>query len=391
MKAPQGSQAGRALRGAPRRALPLGVLFALGLHGSALGVAALAARGLWAPPPAPRTALTEPLHWLDAEPMALPEAPSAVQPPGAAAASSAVEPTAGAARGASPAAARARQPRLAALRRAASGAAPNPPSGAVSSGSDVAALPGGEGESEAEGAEQAGEARGPTLSLEQLGIGKNPFLTPPAAPTAAEVRAALGRRIDHVLREGLAKRDQELGLGPEGPAVAKVIELVMQSSTRPNTSALLSLRTDASGEVVHVELAEAGGDTRGWNAVAAELLRSLRGKKLRIPSGTGGVTLQLKVDSREQLPSGADPGLAIDLFGQELKAGQGDRSTRISLLTPKIVLETYQPTSDPRVKIPVVGLSLTIFSLAGDPTDIGAPARRVVHAHLVSMQTHPAD
>jgi hypothetical protein len=46
---------------------------------------------------------------------------------------------------------------------------------------------------------------------------------------------------------------------------------------------------------------------------------------------------------------------------------------------------------DSRTQLPVVGLSLTIFSLAGDPTDIGAPARRVVHAHLVSMETHPLE
>ena len=37
-----------------------------------------------------------------------------------------------------------------------------------------------------------------------------------------------------------------------------------------------------------------------------------------------------------------------------------------------------------------IGVSLTLLSVAGDPTDIGAAARRVVHAHLVSMETHPA-
>jgi hypothetical protein len=227
------------------------------------------------------------------------------------------------------------------------------------------------------------------LSLDQLGVGKNPFLTPPPAVSAAEQRAALGRRIDHVLRDGLAQHDQQLGLGPEGPAVAKVTELVMQSATRPNTSALLSLRTDASGQVVHVEVAEASGDTEGWNSIARELLQGLRGKKLRVPGGTGGVTMQLRVDSRVQLPSGADPGLAIDLFGQDIKKGEGDRSTRISLLKPKIVLETVQLGDDPRTRVPVVGLSLTLISVMGDPTDIGAAARRVVHAHLVSMETHP--
>jgi hypothetical protein len=102
--------------------------------------------------------------------------------------------------------------------------------------------------------------------------------------------------------------------------------------------------------------------------------------------------MQLRVTSREALPSGADPGLAINLLGQEVKAGAGDRSTRIEILTPKIVVEEYQLlASDPHSKIPVIHFSLGIFGLLGDPVDIGAVARRVVHAHLVSLETHPPD
>lgn len=296
--------------------------------------------------------------------------------------------------GAASAVAAVSQPRLAAVRRAESGAAPTPASSvAALAQSEVGLAPAsgdGFGEAAGDGVAASAESSAPSLSLEALGVGKNPFLTPPPAATAADARVALGRHIDHVLRSGLAQHDQELGLGPEGPALTAVTQLVMQSTTRPNTSARILLRTDASGEVIHVELADASGDTAGWSAVAADLLKSLRGKKLRVPGGTGGVTLQLRVDSREQLPSGADPGLAVDLFGLEVKKGQGERSTRVQLLTPKIELGTYELVKDdPRSKIPVVGLSLTIFSLMGDPVDIGAPARRVVHAHLVSMETHP--
>ena len=228
------------------------------------------------------------------------------------------------------------------------------------------------------------------LSLDALGVGpeNNPFLAPSGRPASTQRR--LADQIDHVLRSGLAKHDQQLGLGPEGPAVAAVTELVMQSTSAPNTSALLVLRTDGSGETVHVEVAEASGETRAWEAIAAALQEALHGKKLRVPAGSGGVTMQLRVESREQLPSGADPGLAIDLFGQEVKSGAGDRSTRLQLLTPKIVLEQYQVSStDPHAKIPVVGFQFTIVALMGDPVDIAAVARRVVHAHLVSLETHP--
>jgi hypothetical protein len=250
------------------------------------------------------------------------------------------------------------------------------------------------------------------LSLNQIGVGhaNNPFLAPPSSEQPSSRRrsarpplaqrtsgrqvsaSALGEHIDHVLRSALAEHDRELGLGPEGPAVAAVLDLVMQSTSAPNTDALLVLRTDGAGETLYVEVAEASGDTDAWNAIARSLLQALHGKKLRVPHGSGGVTMQLRVGSRETLPSGADPGLAIDLFGQEVKAGAGDKSTRLQLLTPKITLEQYQisPT-DPHVKIPVIGFQLTILGILGDPVDIGAVARRVVHAHLVSLETHPPE
>ncbi|MEO8181870.1 MAG: hypothetical protein ABI895_23800 [Deltaproteobacteria bacterium] len=181
----------------------------------------------------------------------------------------------------------------------------------------------------------------------------------------------------------------EAGAGeiePARPAPQRVARAVTPGGSLP------LLRTDGSGETVHVELAEASGDTDAWNAVARSLLQALHGKKLRVPPGSGGVTMQLRVVSREQLPSGRDPGLAVDLFGQEVKAGAGDRSTRLQLLTPKITLEQYQisPT-DPHVKIPVIGFSFTILGVQGDLVDIGSVARRVVHSHLVSLETHPRE
>ncbi|MEY2934839.1 MAG: hypothetical protein RL033_5588 [Pseudomonadota bacterium] len=384
-----------ALRDPSPRALPLGLSIAAFLHAFTLAVVALRVRELTPTSAALRAASEEPLIWIDGiEEPAVPPAPA----PSAdgTAPDSARDVTVAPA--AAPTVAALARPRLAALRHSASGAAPTPASSAESTSlssasSDVGLLPeAGDGSSEAvgEGAAAASASDAPSLSLDALGVGKNPFLTPPPATTAADTRIALGRRIDHVLRSGLAAHDQELGLGPEGPALTAVTQLVMQSATRPNTSARILLRTDASGEVIHVEMADASGDTAGWNTVAADLLKSLRGKKLRVPGGTGGVTMQLRVDSREQLPSGADPGLAVDLFGLEVKKGQGDRSTRVQVLTPKIELGTYELVKDdPRSKIPVIGVSLTLFSLMGDPTDIGAPARRVVHAHLVSMETHP--
>jgi hypothetical protein len=81
--------------------------------------------------------------------------------------------------------------------------------------------------------------------------------------------------------------------------------------------------------------------------------------------GGHGYRFVLAVDSRNQLPSGADPGVDISAFGLPLKKGSGARSHGVRLLDP------------------------TTGSLLGgsmDLSDIGQVARRVVHAHLESLQ-----
>jgi len=383
------------VRGPPQRGLSAALAVALGLHGLGLAVVALLGQPLSqsvVAPPAPPPS-EAPLIWFERG-----EEPSPVE-------SGVTETGAGQSEPSGPAA---RQPVARAVRPRRSAAAQGKASaaaGAEAADSSIETI----GELEASGEEAAlaapaAAARADrSLSLDALGVGQghNPFFAPSAqkaphaifAPSARKLSArALGQRIDHVLRSGLAEHDRQLGLGPEGPVVAAVTDLVMQSTTAPNTDALLLVRTDGSGETVHVEVLEASGDRGAWNAVARSLAQALHGKKLRVPSGSGGVTMQLQVVSREQLPSGRDPGLAIDLLGQQIKAGAGPKSTRLQLLTPKIVLEQYQISStDPHVKIPVIGLSLNIFGVQGDPVDIAAVARRVVHAHLVSMETHPRD
>jgi hypothetical protein len=264
-----------------------------------------------------------------------------------------------------------------------------PPPPTTTEGSASGAVPPAEaGELEGGPAEMGDE--GPRLSLRELGIGAehNPFTgSPPSQPTQ---RQALNERLNHSLRSELANHDQKLGLGPEGPAVAAVKGIVLDSATLPNTSAVLRLRTDADGLTVHVEVIEASNASDGWRRIADELKRALAGKKLRVPPGTGGVSMILRVASRVQLPSGADPGLAVELFGQTLKAGEGDKSSKISILTPKVVIQEVEIPFSNGGTMPVVGVALSIVSGSGDIGDIGAVARRVVTAYLVSMETHPS-
>lgn len=166
----------------------------------------------------------------------------------------------------------------------------------------------------------------------------------------------------------------------------------MESPTQPNTSGLLVIRTDAAGLTRSVEVLEASNDTQGWQRIARELERALAGKKLRVPPRSAGISMQLRVTSRTQLPSGADPGLAIELFGQTIKAGSGEKSARIKLLSPGItVSEVPVPYSANGATIPVVGFSPNVFGLSGDLSDIGAVARRIVNAHLVALDVRPEE
>ncbi|HEU4578441.1 MAG TPA: hypothetical protein VFS67_09310 [Polyangiaceae bacterium] len=368
----------RSLRSSRPRALRIGFALALALHALGLGTVALLGRQFAAAQRvAPAQPASDPAELVELE-LESPDGDAVTaEVPALAAQQTRSAPDA---------------PRLAAV-------APRARRAATESGSARGAGAAAEADASAEGegassdaANPAGAASKQGLSLDALGVGpgNNPFLARSGRPSGTQRR--LADQIDHVLRSGLARHDQQLGLGPEGPAVAAVTDLVMQSTSAPNTSALLVLRTDGAGETVHVGLAEASGDTAAWNAIAAELQKALHGKKLRVPAGSGGVTMQLRVESREQLPSGADPGLAIDLFGQEVKSGAGDRATRLQLLTPKIVLEQYQVSStDPHAKVPVVGVQFALVAVQGDPVDIAAVARRVVHAHLVSLETHPRE
>lgn len=381
MRAPPAAEPRSALRSSRPRALRIGFALALALHALGLATVALvgrefaAARSVARAQPAEEPAgLTELEVELQSDAVATESAPPARK-----AALAMVAPR-HAVRGSAGAASQRGE-------RGSKAAPSAEADGTEAAGGDEVPSPEGEG--------APGELTSPSkpLSLGELGVGpgNNPFLAPSGRRSGGTQRS-LADQIDHVLRSGLAQHDQKLGLGPEGLAVAAVTDLVMQSTSAPNTSALLVLRTDGSGETVHVELAEASGETAAWEAIVAGLQKALHGKKLRVPPGSGGVTMQLRVESREQLPSGADPGLAIDLFGKEVKAGAGDRSTRLELLTPKIVLEQYQVSStDPHAKIPVVGFQFTVLGVMGDPVDIAAVARRVVHAHLVSFETHPRE
>lgn len=223
-------------------------------------------------------------------------------------------------------------------------------------------------------------ATGPGLTLEQLGIGeKNPFLGDAARRIGDKPR--LGEGLRRSMADSIVRSEQGRGLGPEGPVLKELVKVTRQSDAALNASAVLRVATDASGLVVGVELVESTSDGRPWRAVAAKLFEALRGQRLRVPRGGRGVTMELRVTSRVELPSGADPDMGVDVLGIPLKEPGGKKSPRISIL--KIDPKGYKVRlSDGKVlELPSMPLQ-SLIEVAVDPVDVTGKAQRMVRAHL---------
>lgn len=227
----------------------------------------------------------------------------------------------------------------------------------------------------AEGApgEDAGEpsaapsGAAPHLSLSQLGVdGTNPFIdrVDPAAIRAARA-ARVKARLDKVLAQGIVNQEAAAGRGSGSP-VLRALEGAVYASTLPlNTHAMLSFVIDSSGKVVESSLGDADSNRPAWLRLAHETARALASRTLPVPKGKS-VRLTVAVTSRLELPSGADPGVEVDVLGVPVKKGAGPRSTRLDILNPKN--------------------GLVPLSLLGDPADAAARPRRMVNAHVVSEE-----
>jgi hypothetical protein len=230
---------------------------------------------------------------------------------------------------------------------------------------EAAAHPGdGDGVGEPSPAE-AKVAAAPHLSLAALGVdGQNPFLDrgDPAAARAAKA-TRVKRRLDQALVQGMTNSDVALGRGSGGP-VLRAFEAAVYASTAPlNGSASFVLVIDSEGKLVSSVLGNASGDREAWVRVARQTAQALAQRKLQVPRGKS-VQLAIEVTSHLELPSGADPGLELSAQGIPLKKGGGPRSTKLDIsIFPFPAATVY-----------------------GDPADLGARPRRMVHAHVVSEE-----
>ena len=144
----------------------------------------------------------------------------------------------------------------------------------------------------------------------------------------------------------------------------RALEAAVYASNVPlNASASFVFVIDSEGKLLSSAVDNDGLDHHAWSRVARETAQALVQRRLTVPKGKG-VKLTVAVTSRLELPSGADPGVEVNIQGFPVKKGAGPRSTKLDFFIFPF------PTA----------------ALGGDPADIGAHARRMVRAHVVSEE-----
>jgi hypothetical protein len=180
--------------------------------------------------------------------------------------------------------------------------------------------------------------------------------------------------------------DRELGLGPEGPLLAALRDELPATTIAKNARGLVEATVDDAGHVVAIAVIDVDQDRRAWEELARRALEALRGRSLRMPPGATGATMEVEVTSRYVMPSGRDPGVALDVFGVPVHDGDGPRSTHIGIVPhpiPRIAPVTLDdPLAGQPIRLPNTRFTWEAASFDGDPVDVGARPRRVVATRL---------
>lgn len=193
------------------------------------------------------------------------------------------------------------------------------------------------------GSAAPGGMRAIPFTAAELGIGApsgngNRFLPraeekPPAGgPDHPAARAMRGTGLAH---------DRELGLGPEGPAIAALSDATSRSIAPLKGRAVFVVRTAGDGLVLGIDLLDSDGGP-GWGDAGRLALESMRGKKMVVPRGATGMNMHIEIRSDLKLPNGESAPVGARLGENEM----------------------------PEFTIP-------------DPSNIGAKPRRVIHARSV--------
>jgi hypothetical protein len=235
------------------------------------------------------------------------------------------------------------------------------------------------------------------LSLAALGLGgENPFLglrsglstaplpdaPPPPDPheTPDRTRAA-EKRLDRSLLTGMLEHDRAVGASRAGPLVTALRDAAMQGASPVNGSAEFVATIDSSGAVVSLYPVRVSSSAEAFRTLAAQALRSVAKKRLRVPAGTGGLVVRLALSSRIELPSGARSGAPVALEHVPL-VGEDGKLSRLE--APRELNQMPDATGAGVPGVPAVRQGVPVGPGGrGDLADVGAVSRRVVHVSIV--------
>jgi hypothetical protein len=226
----------------------------------------------------------------------------------------------------------------------------------------------------------------PTLSLDQLGVGTNPFLDLGIQPLTKEEQA--NARLHAALHPPSVERERQMP-GAAGPVAAAARRLVLDDDTLLETSVVLDVRVDGAGRVTEVHVLDASSQAKAWQMIAARLAKALGPVKLRegSPQGWG---MKLRLASSVQLPSGAAPGMRFGVLHQQVAGSGGPGSTSLEL-SPTSKFDLPEPIdSVGRHMDDPIRVEVMLLKLKADPADIGAVARRVVQVAVLSIDAPTA-
>jgi hypothetical protein len=231
-----------------------------------------------------------------------------------------------------------------------------------------------------------------SMSLDALGIGSNPFLgmrgigVPTAAPPPPPVASAEApdrtrvaeRRVKQYLVSGMLEHDRAVGASRSGPVVTALHDAATLISSPVNGQAEFVATVDATGLVVALRPVRVTSGAAEWRNVAAQALKQLAKKRLRVPAGATGLEVRLALSSRIQLPSGSSS--MGTLHQDPFLSKDGSRLSRLELPPESRKLPDQQGPAGlgtPLLQQPIPG-----GGVDGDLSDIGGVSRRIVHVTI---------
>jgi hypothetical protein len=225
------------------------------------------------------------------------------------------------------------------------------------------------------------------LTREQLGLGVGDYrqVLPQTSPLLAEkqARLELNRKLERQLQQDAEAHAGDLGIGKDGPLLRGIEGLARNSLDDLTGFATIHVRLHKGGKI-ELDLLGTSSDRAAWLRVLERAKNEFAALHLAPPKGSEGLDLVIRVDSRVQLPSGADPGFGVKLFGIPLKKGEGKRSGGVEVLSslPHLELDDSAATASQERGMQA-RLKMDLLKIPLDPADLSGKRTRIVSARVV--------